>query len=146
MASVHPAAPVAADGGDAVLQALGALGTPVDRAGLRSLPLEGPQVLWLVAGGALDLFAVDAAEEGQWHFLGRLETGAALPGPVEGPRHTLLGRPSQDCLLRRIPLRELYRPEAYDAYRAHAYDAYGAHAYDAYGDGGFQDAAPTPLE
>ncbi|MCG0287233.1 NHLP bacteriocin export ABC transporter permease/ATPase subunit [Streptomyces sp. PSAA01] len=142
MASVHPAAAVAADGGDAVVQALGALGAPVDCAGLRSLPLEGPQVLWLVVGGALDLFAVDAAEEGQWHFLGRLETGAALPGPVEGPRHTLLGRPSQDCLVRRIPLRELYRPEAYDTYgTGQAHDPYGT-----YGDGGFQDTAPTPLE
>ncbi|MFJ2195977.1 NHLP bacteriocin export ABC transporter permease/ATPase subunit [Streptomyces violaceusniger] len=142
MASVHPAAAVAADGGDAVVQALGALGTPVDCAGLRSLPLEGPQVLWLVVGGALDLFAVDAAEEGQWHFLGRLETGAALPGPVEGPRHTLLGRPSQDCLVRRIPLRELYRPEAYDAYgTGQTHDPYGT-----YGGGGFQDTPPTPLE
>ncbi|MDX3225067.1 NHLP bacteriocin export ABC transporter permease/ATPase subunit [Streptomyces sp. ME19-01-6] len=142
MASVHPAASVAADGGDAVVQALGALGTPVDCAGLRSLPLEGPQVLWLVAGGALDLFAVDAAEEGQWHFLGRLETGAALPGPTDGPLHTLLGRPSQDCVVRRIPLRELYRPEAYDAYgTGHADDPYGP-----YGGGGFQDTPPTPLE
>ncbi|GAA1691710.1 NHLP bacteriocin export ABC transporter permease/ATPase subunit [Streptomyces yatensis] len=142
MASVHPAAAVAADGGDAVVQALGALGAPVDCAGLRSLPLEGPQVLWLVVGGALDLFAVDAAEEGQWHFLGRLETGAALPGPVEGPRHTLLGRPSQDCLVRRIPLRELYRPEAYDTYgTAQGHDPYGT-----YGGGGFQDTPPTPLE
>ncbi|AGP60681.1 NHLP bacteriocin export ABC transporter permease/ATPase subunit [Streptomyces rapamycinicus] len=141
MASVHPAAAVAADGGDAVVQALGALGAPVDCAGLRSLPLEGPQVLWLVVGGALDLFAVDAAEEGQWHFLGRLETGAALPGPVEGPRHTLLGRPSQDCLVRRIPLRELYRPEAYDAYGT----GQSGDPYATYG-GGFQDTPPTPLE
>ncbi|MBP8537172.1 NHLP bacteriocin export ABC transporter permease/ATPase subunit [Streptomyces sp. MK37H] len=141
MASVHPAAAVAADGGDAVVQALGALGTPVDCAGLRSLPLEGPQVLWLVVAGALDLFAVDAAEEGQWHFLGRLETGAALPGPVEGPRHTLLGRPSQDCLVRRIPLRELYRPEVYDAYGT----GQSGDPYATYG-GGFQDTPPNPLE
>ncbi|TMU99517.1 NHLP bacteriocin export ABC transporter permease/ATPase subunit [Streptomyces sp. DASNCL29] len=140
MASVHPAAAVAADGGDAVVQALGALGAPVDCAGLRSLPLEGPQVLWLVVGGALDLFAVDAAEEGQWHFLGRLETGAALPGPVEGPRHTLLGRPSQDCQVRRIPLRELYRPEVHDAYgTGQSGDPYATY-------GGFQDTPPTPLE
>ena len=45
---------------DQVVAAFGGLGTPVDCAGLRSLPLEGPQVLWLVVGGALDLFAVDA--------------------------------------------------------------------------------------
>ena len=141
MASVHPAAAVATDGDDAVVRALGALGTPVEGAGLRSLPLEGPQVLWLVTGGALDLFAVDAAEEGQWHHLGRLEAGAALPGPVEGPRHTLLGRPSQDCLVRRIPLRELYRPEAYDPYGA----APAGDPYAPYG-GGFQDTPPTPLE
>ncbi|RNF81112.1 NHLP bacteriocin export ABC transporter permease/ATPase subunit [Streptomyces botrytidirepellens] len=146
MASVHPPAAAATDaaGGDAVVRALGALGTPVDGAGLRSLPLEGPQVLWLVVAGALDLFAVDAAEEGQWHFLGRLETGAALPGPVEGPRHTLLGRPSQDCALRRIPLRELYRPERYDAYGTPYDTTYGTEGAYA-DDGGFQEA-PTPLE
>ncbi|MGR3931877.1 NHLP bacteriocin export ABC transporter permease/ATPase subunit [Streptomyces sp. BRA346] len=144
MASVHPPAAVDADGGDAVVRALGALGTPVDGAGLRSLPLEGPQVLWLVAAGAMDLFAVDAAEAGQWHFLGRLEAGAALPGPVEGPRHTLLGRPSQDCALRRIPLRELYRPERYDAYGTPYDTTYGTEG--AYADeGGFHEA-PTPLE
>ncbi|MEU6331030.1 NHLP bacteriocin export ABC transporter permease/ATPase subunit [Streptomyces sp. NPDC047049] len=94
---------------DAVTQALGGLGTPVDCTGLRSVPLEGPHVLWLVTGGSLDLFAVDAVEEGHWHFLGRLEAGTLLLGPVAGPHHTLLGRPSQDCLLRRIELRELPR-------------------------------------
>ncbi|BDM69032.1 NHLP family bacteriocin export ABC transporter permease/ATPase subunit [Streptomyces nigrescens] len=94
---------------DAVTQALGGLGAPVDCAGLRSVPLEGPHVLWLVTAGALDLFAVDAAAEGHWHFLGRLEPGALLLGPVDGPQHTLLGRPSQDCAVRRIPLRELPR-------------------------------------
>ncbi|WP_328391604.1 NHLP bacteriocin export ABC transporter permease/ATPase subunit [Streptomyces sp. NBC_00400] len=96
---------------DAVTQALGGLGTPVDCTGLRSVPLEGPHVLWLVTGGSLDLFAVDAVEEGHWHFLGRLEAGTLLLGPVAGPHHTLLGRPSQDCLLRRIELRELPRYE-----------------------------------
>jgi NHLM bacteriocin system ABC transporter ATP-binding protein len=106
---------------DAVIHALGGLGAPVDRAGLRSLALEGPQVLWLVVGGALDLFAVDAAQQGHWHFLGRLEAGALLLGPVEGPLHTLVGRPSQDCALRRIPLRELYRSEyEYDPYEGHS--------------------------
>ncbi|MEV8310811.1 NHLP bacteriocin export ABC transporter permease/ATPase subunit [Streptomyces flavidovirens] len=121
MSSVHPnAAEDRFAEVDAVTYALGGLGAPVDCAGLRSLPLEGPQVLWLVVGGALDLFAVDAAAQGHWHFLGRLEAGALLLGPVEGPQHTLLGRPSQDCLLRRIPLRELYRPPEYaDAYAAY---------------------------
>ncbi|WP_405769646.1 NHLP bacteriocin export ABC transporter permease/ATPase subunit [Actinacidiphila glaucinigra] len=95
---------------DPVLAALGGLGTAVDCAGLRSLPLEGPHVLWLVVAGALDLFAVDAAQQGHWHYLGRLEPGTLLLGPVEGPRHTLVGRPLQGCHLRRVPLRELYRP------------------------------------
>lgn len=118
MSSVHPT-PVEPGYAelDAVTYALGGLGAPVDCTGLRSLPLEGPQVLWLVVGGALDLFAVDAVQQGHWHFLGRLEAGALLLGPVEGPQHTLIGRPSQDCLLRRIPLRELYRPPEY----AHGY-------------------------
>ncbi|MGW7053191.1 NHLP bacteriocin export ABC transporter permease/ATPase subunit [Streptomyces sp. NPDC054887] len=110
MASVHPGAVEGAPPGpDAVTWALGGLGAPVDCSGLRSLSLEGPQVLWLVVGGALDLFAVDAVQQGHWHFLGRLEAGALLLGPVDGPQHTLIGRPSQDCLLRRIPLRELWR-------------------------------------
>ncbi|MFD3486364.1 NHLP bacteriocin export ABC transporter permease/ATPase subunit [Streptomyces sp. NPDC058665] len=97
-------------GVDPVIHALGALGTPVDCAGVRNVPLEGPHVLWLVVGGTLDLFAVDAVGQGHWHFLGRLEAGTLLLGPVEGPRHTLLSRPSQDCALRRIALRELYAP------------------------------------
>ncbi|MER7535659.1 NHLP bacteriocin export ABC transporter permease/ATPase subunit [Streptomyces sp. NPDC097704] len=97
-------APVAPD---PVVAALGALGTAVDCAGLRSFALEGPHVLWLVVGGALDLFAVDAARLGPWHFLGRLEPGALLLGPVDGPTHTLIGRPAQGCLLRRVELREL---------------------------------------
>jgi NHLM bacteriocin system ABC transporter ATP-binding protein len=126
VSSVPPAATAfhqAHEQSDAVLHALGGLGAPVDTTGLRSLHLEGPQVMWLVVGGALDLFAVDAAEEGHWHFLGRLEPGTLLLGPVEGPRHTLTGRPSQDCVLRRIPLRELYVPD--QAYPPAYQDPYG---------------------
>ena len=96
---------------DLVLATLGGLGEPVDCTSVRSLPLEGPHVLWLVAGGALDLFAVDAAQQGRWHFLGRLETGTLLLGPPQGPQHTLVGRPLAGCVLHRIQLRELYRPE-----------------------------------
>ncbi|WP_411102581.1 NHLP bacteriocin export ABC transporter permease/ATPase subunit [Streptomyces sp. cmx-4-9] len=95
---------------DPVVAALGALGAPVDCTGLRSLSLEGPLVLWLVVQGELDLFAVDAAQFGPWHFLGRLEPGTLLLGPAQGPGHTLVGRPLPGCLLRRITLRELYRP------------------------------------
>ncbi|MET7438600.1 hypothetical protein, partial [Streptomyces sp. NPDC005568] len=83
--------------GDLVLGALGGMGTPVDCAGSNRLDLEGPQVLWLVAAGAMDLFAVDAALQGHWHHLGRLEAGSLLLGPVAGPQHTLVGRPSRDC-------------------------------------------------
>ncbi|MCT4351638.1 NHLP bacteriocin export ABC transporter permease/ATPase subunit [Streptomyces sp. Je 1-79] len=92
---------------DAVVAALGGLGTAVDCTGMGSVPLEGPHVLWLVVDGAMDLFAVDAAQLGPWHFLGRLETGTLLLGPVEGPEHTLIGRPLEGCLLRRVELREL---------------------------------------
>ncbi|MGW1892719.1 NHLP bacteriocin export ABC transporter permease/ATPase subunit [Streptomyces sp. NPDC002004] len=128
--------------GDLVLSALGGLGTPVHGAGLNRLSLEGPQVLWLVAAGAMDLFAVDALQEGHWHFLGRLEAGSLLLGPVEGPQHTLVGRPLRECVLRRIPLRELYRPE-YTQYGAQYGDT-GTWTYDAYGNP--QEPAPTPLE
>ncbi|MFE9632023.1 NHLP bacteriocin export ABC transporter permease/ATPase subunit [Streptomyces sp. NPDC006463] len=96
---------------DPVVAALGALGSPVDCTGLRSLSLEGPHVLWLVVQGELDLFAVDAAQAGHWHFLGRLGAGTLLLGPADGPEHTLVGRPAQGCLLRRIELRELPGPE-----------------------------------
>ncbi|MCX5197365.1 NHLP bacteriocin export ABC transporter permease/ATPase subunit [Streptomyces sp. NBC_00249] len=90
---------------------MGGLGATVDCTGLRSLSLEGPLVLWLVVQGELDLFAVDAAQAGHWHFLGRLEAGTLLLGPAEGPEHTLVGRPLQGCRLRRIELRELPGPE-----------------------------------
>ncbi|MFC5147135.1 NHLP bacteriocin export ABC transporter permease/ATPase subunit [Streptomyces aureoversilis] len=109
---------------------MGGLGTPVDCAGLRSLSLEGPHVLWLVEGGELDLFAVDVAQAGHWHFLGRLGPGTLLLGPAEGPAHTLTGRPQQGCRLRRIELGELY------AYGDPSYGMYGAAA----------EGALSPLE
>ncbi|GGV22769.1 NHLP family bacteriocin export ABC transporter permease/ATPase subunit [Streptomyces longisporoflavus] len=112
---------------DSVAAAFGALGTPADCTGLRSVHLEGPQVLWLVVAGALDLFAVDAVQQGHWHFLGRLEPGTLLLGPVEGPQHTLVGRPLQGCELRRIPLRELYRPDYGDTW---AYEQQYPSRYD----------------
>ncbi|MDH6120810.1 NHLM bacteriocin system ABC transporter ATP-binding protein [Kitasatospora sp. GAS204A] len=108
--------------GDLVVGALGGLGTLVDCASSRSLRLEGPQVLWLVADGAMDLFAVDAVNQGSWHFLGRLETGALLLGPVDGPQHTLVGRPLRGCVLRRIEFRELFRPE-YEYNYEHQYQS-----------------------
>ncbi|WP_329396713.1 NHLP bacteriocin export ABC transporter permease/ATPase subunit [Streptomyces melanogenes] len=127
MTSVHGLADPGALGHDPVLAALGGLGQEVDCTGPRGFSLEGPQVLWLVVGGALDLFAVDAAAQGHWHFLGRLEPGTLLLGPVEGPQHTLVGRPLRECVLRRIPLRELYRSAYADAM---AYEnGYGSH-YD----------------
>ncbi|MGW6271810.1 NHLP bacteriocin export ABC transporter permease/ATPase subunit [Streptomyces sp. NPDC055060] len=122
---------------DAVAAAFGALGTPADCTGLRSVHLEGPQVLWLVVAGALDLFAVDAVQQGHWHFLGRLEPGTLLLGPVEGPQHTLVGRPLQGCELRRIPLRELYRPDYGDTW---AYEQQYPSQYDT------QDQALSLLE
>ncbi|MFI8355623.1 NHLP bacteriocin export ABC transporter permease/ATPase subunit [Streptomyces cyaneofuscatus] len=143
-ASVVPAS-------DSVIHALGGLGSPVEGAGLGSVPLEGPQVLWLVVEGALDLFAVDAHQQGHWHFLGRLDPGGLLLGPVEGPQHTLLGRPSQDCRLRRIALRELWRPEPYGGgYGDQTYGVrYGPSQGDPYAPSHgapYAPAGPTPLE
>ncbi|MGW7022890.1 NHLP bacteriocin export ABC transporter permease/ATPase subunit [Streptomyces decoyicus] len=147
MSSVPPPALVGPGDTDAVTQALGSVGTPVDCTGLRNVPLEGPHVLWLVTGGWLDLFAVDVAQEGHWHFLGRLEAGTLLLGPVAGPQHTLLGRPSQDCRLRRIPLRELPRYEYGDQWDTGSYPQYGTqggYGHDpAYGG---QSEAPSALE
>ncbi|MCQ4194001.1 NHLP bacteriocin export ABC transporter permease/ATPase subunit [Streptomyces parvulus] len=108
--------------GDLVLGALGPLGTRVDCAGFNRLDLEGPKVLWLVVSGAVDLFAVDAGEQGHWHHLGRLEAGSVLLGPVAGPRHTLVARPLRDCVVHRIGLRELYQPADTQTW---SYDAYG---------------------
>ncbi|SCK40165.1 NHLM bacteriocin system ABC transporter, ATP-binding protein [Streptomyces sp. WMMB 714] len=129
---------------DPVVDAFGTLGEPAGSDGRRSMPLEGPHVLWLVTAGAMDLFAVDAAAQGHWHFLGRLEAGTLLLGPVEGPEHTLVGRPLRECGLRRIELRELFTPE-HDAYGAYgATSAYGA-PYGAAGYGGGA-ASPSALD
>lgn len=122
---------------DPVVAALGLLGSPVDCTGLRSLSLEGPLVLWLVVQGELDLFAVDAAQAGHWHFLGRLDAGTLLLGPVDGPEHTLVARPLQGCLLRRIELRELPAPDHGAPY------PYG---WADQGEYGAPAAHPSPLE
>ncbi|MFJ5642425.1 NHLP bacteriocin export ABC transporter permease/ATPase subunit [Streptomyces sp. NPDC093223] len=124
-----------ADDGDLVLGALGSLGARIDCAGHNRLDLEGPQVLWLVVSGALDLFAVDAAEQGQWHHLGRLEAGALLLGPVAGPQHTLVARPLRDCVVHRVGLRELYQPAATETW-----------SYDAYGNPQYVPPTTSPLE
>ncbi|MER5654035.1 NHLP bacteriocin export ABC transporter permease/ATPase subunit [Streptomyces sp. NPDC002131] len=121
--------------GDLVLGALGGMGAPVDCAGLNRLDLEGPQVLWLVAAGAMDLFAVDAAQQGHWHHLGRLEAGSLLLGPVAGPQHTLVGRPLRDCVVRRIALRELYQQADTATW-----------SYDAYGNAQYLPPTESPLE
>ncbi|MFF0200747.1 NHLP bacteriocin export ABC transporter permease/ATPase subunit [Streptomyces sp. NPDC005017] len=121
--------------GDLVLTALGGTGTRLDRAGHGTLDLEGPQVLWLVASGALDLFAVDAAHQGHWHHVGRLEPGALLLGPVTGARHTLVARPSRDCAVHRIALRELYEPAPTDGW-----------TYDEWGNPRYVPPAASPLE
>ncbi|MET9161547.1 NHLP bacteriocin export ABC transporter permease/ATPase subunit [Streptomyces parvulus] len=121
--------------GDLVLGALGSLGTRVDCAGFNRLDLEGPQVLWLVLSGAVDLFAVDAGEQGHWHHLGRLEAGSVLLGPVAGPRHTLVARPLRDCVVHRIGLRELYHPADTQTW-----------SYDAYGNPQYVPPTTSPLE
>ncbi|MFC7304627.1 NHLP bacteriocin export ABC transporter permease/ATPase subunit [Streptomyces monticola] len=137
MTSVPHQQTYAGDPGDTVAAAFGTLGTPADCTGLRNVHLEGPQVLWLVVSGALDLFAVDAVQQGHWHYLGRLEPGTLLLGPVEGAQHTLVGRPVQGCGLRRIPLRELYRPDYGDTW---SYEQQYPSQYDT------QDAALSLLE
>ncbi|MEV6738941.1 NHLP bacteriocin export ABC transporter permease/ATPase subunit [Streptomyces sp. NPDC051104] len=121
--------------GDVVLNALGAMGAPIDCSGLSRLDLEGPQVLWLVASGALDLFAVDAAVQGHWHHLGRLEPGSLLLGPVAGPQHTLVARPVRDCVVRRIQLRELYQQADTQTW-----------SYDEHGNPQYVPPTTSPLE
>ncbi|MFF4345748.1 NHLP bacteriocin export ABC transporter permease/ATPase subunit [Streptomyces sp. NPDC001530] len=121
--------------GDLVLGALGGMGTPIDCSGFNRLDLEGPQVLWLVAAGAMDLFAVDAVQQGHWHHLGRLEPGSLLLGPVAGPQHTLVGRPLRDCVVHRIVLRELYQPVNTETW-----------SYDEYGNPQYVPPTSSPLE
>ncbi|KAF4410091.1 NHLP bacteriocin export ABC transporter permease/ATPase subunit [Streptomyces lycii] len=127
------AGPATGPATDSVLVALGGLGQAVDCAGLRSISLDGPHVLWLVAEGTLDIFAVDASSQGHWHFLGRLESGTLLLGPVEGPQHTLVARPQQGCVLRRIQLRELYRTPG-QGYGQGWDDTWGGGYADPYGE------------
>ncbi|OKK04201.1 NHLP bacteriocin export ABC transporter permease/ATPase subunit [Streptomyces sp. CB02400] len=122
-------------GGDLVLGALGSLGTPVDCSGFGRLDLEGPQVLWLIASGAVDLFAVDAEQQGHWHHLGRLEAGSLVLGPVAGPAHTLVARPLRDCVVHRIGLRELYQPASTQTW-----------SYDEYGNPQYVPPTTSPLE
>ncbi|MET7689389.1 NHLP bacteriocin export ABC transporter permease/ATPase subunit [Streptomyces sp. NPDC005483] len=121
--------------GDVVLGALGQMGTRIDCAGFSRIDLEGPQVLWLVVSGAVDLFAVDAEQQGHWHHLGRLEPGALLLGPVPGPHHTLVARPLRDCVLHRIGLRELYEPANTQTW-----------SYDEYGNPQYVPPTTSPLE
>ncbi|GAB2872156.1 NHLP bacteriocin export ABC transporter permease/ATPase subunit [Streptomyces deserti] len=122
-------------GDDYVLGAFGSLGTRIDCAGFSRLDLAGPQVLWLVAAGAVDLFAVDAEQQGQWHHLGRLEAGSLLLGPVAGPQHTLVARPLRDCVVHRIGLRELYQPASTQTW-----------SYDEYGNPQYVPPTTSPLE
>ncbi|MCX5059913.1 NHLP bacteriocin export ABC transporter permease/ATPase subunit [Streptomyces sp. NBC_00452] len=121
--------------GDLVLGALGSMGTLVDCSGLNRLDLEGPQVLWLVAAGSLDLFAVDAGQQGHWHHLGRLEAGSLILGPVPGPQHTLVARPLRDCVVHRIGLRELYQTADTQTW-----------SYDEYGNPQYVPPTTSPLE
>ncbi|TCR26868.1 NHLP bacteriocin export ABC transporter permease/ATPase subunit [Streptomyces sp. BK205] len=121
--------------GDVVLGALGQMGTRIDCAGFSRIDLEGPQVLWLVVSGAVDLFAVDAEQQGHWHHLGRLEPGALLLGPVAGPQHTLVARPLRDCVVHRIGLRELYEPAHTQTW-----------SYDEYGNPQYVPPTTSPLE
>ncbi|WP_329223122.1 NHLP bacteriocin export ABC transporter permease/ATPase subunit [Streptomyces sp. NBC_01485] len=121
--------------GDVVLAALGQSGSRIDCAGFSRLDLEGPQVLWLVAAGALDLFAVGAEQQGHWHHLGRLEAGALLLGPVSGPQHTLVARPLRDCVMHRIGLRELHQPSSTQTW-----------SYDEYGNPQYVPPTSSPLE
>ncbi|MFJ8903717.1 NHLP bacteriocin export ABC transporter permease/ATPase subunit [Streptomyces sp. NPDC102351] len=122
-------------GGDVVLGALGALGTPIDCSGFGRLDLEGPQVLWLIVSGAVDLFAVDAEQQGHWHHLGRLEAGSLVLGPVAGPAHTLVARPLRDCVVHRVALRELYQPTGTQTW-----------SYDEYGNPQYVPPTTSPLE
>ncbi len=92
-------------------------------------------MLWLVASGAVDLFAVDAAQQGHWHHLGRLEAGSLLLGPVAGPQHTLVARPLRDCVVHRIGLRELYQPASTQTW-----------SYDEYGNPQYVPPTTSPLE
>ncbi|QER87328.1 NHLP bacteriocin export ABC transporter permease/ATPase subunit [Streptomyces tendae] len=122
-------------GGDVVLGALGALGTPIDCSGFGRLDLEGPQVLWLIVSGAVDLFAVDAEQQGHWHHLGRLEAGSLVLGPVAGPAHTLVARPLRDCVVHRVALRELYQSAGTQTW-----------SYDEYGNPQYVPPTTSPLE
>ncbi|MFF1295671.1 MULTISPECIES: NHLP bacteriocin export ABC transporter permease/ATPase subunit [unclassified Streptomyces] len=121
--------------GDVVLTALGAMGTPIDCSGFNRLDLEGPQVLWLVASGAVDLFAVDVEQQGHWHHLGRLEAGSLILGPGPGTQHTLVARPLRDCVVHRIGLRELYQPANTQTW-----------SYDEYGNPQYVPPTTSPLE
>src|SRR5262249_35839258 len=89
----------------------------VDSPAARRLSLESPRSLWLVTGGALDLFAVAAEGDGDWTFVGRLEPGTLMPGSVPGPYHSLFGRLPPSCTLARLKVADLARVQR-DAWAA----------------------------
>lgn len=47
--------------------------------------LAGEDALWLVTDGAVDMFAIEAAEGGPWHFVSRFAPGAVIAAPPSCP-------------------------------------------------------------
>jgi len=99
--------PSTTDSATAAVTLLAEFGEAIDCRTTRQIMLGGRHTLWLVAGGALDLFAVDTIETGPWQFLGRVEVGTIIVGSFREARHVLAGRPEEECVLRRLPIREL---------------------------------------
>ncbi|MET9634289.1 ATP-binding cassette domain-containing protein, partial [Lentzea sp. NPDC006480] len=88
-----------------VVSLLRELGTEVDDE--RRIPLDGQGTLWLVAEGAVDIFAVDTDAGGRWHFIGTAEKGTLLCGPTPGPKHSLIARPHTDARLMKLLIRDV---------------------------------------
>ncbi len=121
--------------GDLVLDALGQMGAPVDCSGTGRLDLQGPQVLWLVASGALDLFAVDApcratgTISAVWRRAPCCSARSRVPSTPWSP-----GR-CATAWCARIQLRELYQPVDTQTW-----------SYDAYGNPQYVPPTTSPLE
>ncbi|MFJ1757402.1 NHLP bacteriocin export ABC transporter permease/ATPase subunit [Kitasatospora sp. NPDC088134] len=77
------------------------IGTEADF-GPGHVPLAGQDTLWMVTDGAVDLFTVEGAEGGPWHFVGRFTRGAVLPGAPADRAAVPVLRPVRGARVRRL--------------------------------------------
>ncbi|MDQ1647839.1 MAG: hypothetical protein QOJ50_4023, partial [Cryptosporangiaceae bacterium] len=87
---------------------LGHLGEPVPWNAGRRIVLGGRDTLWLVTGGAVELYAAEAAGRGALEYLGTAPAGALICGSSRRGGRVVVARPHGGAL-RRLELERLAR-------------------------------------